>query len=116
MPDLSLTRRLLERLRAREPEPWRESCPAGPPVPEERCSGLDCDSVPLTSLAPGRFGTVSCLQEPGGARATRLAAMGVLPGVRIGLVQRWPSFVFRLGWSEFAVDEAMADHIRVHPE
>lgn len=117
MAEMSLTRRLLEQLRTLHPVAWRDSCAAGAPVPDsEGCAGLDCDSLSLTELAPGSGGTVSCLQEPGSGAAARLAAMGVLPGARIALIQRWPAFVFRLGRAEFAVDERMAAHIRVHPD
>lgn len=117
MAEESLTRRLLEQLRALHAGGWRDNCPAGAPVPRTGgCTAVDCDSLPLTGLAAGRGGTVSCLERPETRSAARLAAMGVLPGARIELVQRWPAFVFRLGRAEFAVDEAMASHIRVHPD
>ncbi len=39
--------------------------------------------------------------------------MGVLPGARLLLVQRYPAFVFRLGYAELAVDRLLAARIRV---
>lgn len=116
MAAMSITQRLLQRLRSLNGPPWRESCAAGAPVPDPGgCAGVDCDSVPLSELPLGGRGVISCLQHPGSRSGGRLAAMGVLPGVEIELVQRYPAFVFRLGFSEFAVDEGMAGHIRVHP-
>jgi Fe2+ transport system protein FeoA len=93
---------------------WGAECPDGTPVPSfERCSGLDCDSVRLSTLAEGQGARVTCLEDPGGAAGRKLAALGVLPGVAIVLVQRSPAFVFRMGHAEFAVDAGLAGHIRV---
>lgn len=89
-------------------------CPDGVPVPEGgRCRDLECDSVPLTELAPGEEGTVTCLEEPGSREARKLMAMGVLPGASLRLLQRYPAFVFRMGYGEFAVDGTLAALIRV---
>lgn len=94
---------------------WMRTCAAGPPVPTaDTCAGLDCDSVRLTELAPGERGSVSCLHDPGGSAAARLAAMGLLPGTTLRLVQRRPAYIFRIGHSEFAIDEQLAMHVRVH--
>jgi Fe2+ transport system protein FeoA len=92
---------------------WQQSCRAGAPVHEESCAGLDCDSVPLPSLRSGQTGVVSCLDAPASPAAARLAALGVLPGTRITLVQRSPAVVFRIGFAEFAVDEHLAAHVRL---
>ncbi len=88
-----------------------EACPDGVPVHADgRCD--DCDSALLTTLAPGEEATVACLEAEGSALA-RLAALGILPGVRLRLVQRYPAFVFRLGFGEVAIDEALAQLARV---
>jgi DtxR family transcriptional regulator, Mn-dependent transcriptional regulator len=95
--------------------PWNHACVAGAPVPSlDFCAALDCDSVCLTQLRPGDGGSVSCLQSPASESACRLAAMGVLPGVEVFVVQRYPALVFRIGHAEFAVDEPLARHVRVH--
>lgn len=111
---MTITRLLRERLRGLRGGEWRDACPAGAPLPEtSRCAALDCDSRNLTTLAVGEQGTVSCLEAPEGHAAWKLAAMGVLPGARLTLVQRRPVYVFRIGYSEFAVDEELAGHVRV---
>jgi len=74
---------------------------------------VDCDSVRLTELVPGESGAVTCLEESGSPATAKLAAMGVLPGCWIALRQRYPAFVFRMGYSEFAVDAELASRIRV---
>lgn len=96
---------------------WGAECPDGTPVPTvERCTGVDCDSIRLAALGEGEGARVTCLEDPGGPAARKLAALGVLPGVEIVLVQRSPAFVFRLGHAEFAVDAELAGHIRVRRE
>lgn len=96
---------------------WGTVCPDGTPVPTiERCAGVDCDSVRLTTLSEESAARVTCLEDPGGPAARKLAALGVLPGVEVVLVQRAPAFVFRIGHAEFAVDAELAGHIRVRRE
>jgi len=95
---------------------WGAECPDGTPVPTlERCTGVDCDSIRLSALGEGATARVTCLEDPGGSAARKLAAFGVLPGVEIVLLQRSPAFVFRMGYAEFAVDAELAGHIRVSP-
>ncbi len=96
---------------------WKDSCRAGAPVPETGgCHGVDCHSVRLDTLAPGDVGAVSCLEEPWTAAAAKLAGLGILPGVRLRLVQRFPAYVLRLGRTELALDRELASRIRVVPE
>lgn len=109
-------KRRLGALRARQARLWGVECPAGTPVPSVwRCAALECDSVRLTTLAEGDAARVTCLEEPEAPAAAQLVALGVLPGVELQLVQRYPAFVFRIGHSELAVDSALAARIRVRP-
>ncbi len=97
--------------------PWKDACRAGAPVPETGgCHGVDCHSVRLDTLRPGAVGAVSCLEEPWTSAAGKLAGLGILPGVRLHLVQRFPAYVVRLGRTELALDRELARHIRVVPE
>lgn len=108
---MSPVRRLLTGLVGRR---WGAECPDGLPVPAaERCAARDCESVPLPVLAEGERGRVTCLEDPAGPAGRKLAGLGVLPGVELELVQRFPAYVFRLGHSEFAVDAELAAHVRV---
>lgn len=94
---------------------WGQTCPQGRPVPEDsQCA--DCNAVPLTALAANEGGVVTCLQQPESRASMKLAAMGVLPGTAVTLVQRYPAYVFRIGYSEFAVDAELASRIQVRRE
>lgn len=91
---------------------WTEACDAGAPVPDsDGCT--DCGSVRLTTLSRGARGSVSCLEEPWTKEAAKLAALGVLPGVRLRVVQRSPAWVLRMGRTEIALDDLLASRIRV---
>jgi len=93
---------------------WAAECPAGLPVPESPdCAATDCESVPLPALREGERACVTCLQLPGGTAAQRLSALGVLPGEELELIQRFPAFVLRCGYAEIAIDEELADAVRV---
>lgn len=86
-------------------------CPDGIPEPQGgHCD--DCDSTPLTELASGEEATIACLDAETRAVA-RLAALGILPGMRVRMVQRYPAYVFRLGYGEVALDESLAATVRV---
>jgi DtxR family Mn-dependent transcriptional regulator len=72
----------------------------------------------LQELKPGRRGTVLRLLdlEHRGRLGQRLMVLGVLPGVRVEVVRTSPAVVFRIGHSQFAVDEQLAEMVLVRPE
>jgi DtxR family Mn-dependent transcriptional regulator len=43
----------------------------------------------------------------------KLMSMGVLPGNELELKQAFPSYIFRIGNSEFAVDQELALEIHI---
>ena len=51
------------------------------------------------------------MQDP--QRLKKLIAIGVLPGSQITLLQRFPSYVFQIGWSQFSIDRELASSIYV---
>jgi DtxR family Mn-dependent transcriptional regulator len=93
-------------------------CPHGKPIPQGECCRQMRESVgrliaPLREFQPGQRGRVAYLQMNNPQRLQKLMAMGVLPGVPITLLRRFPSFVFEAGYSQFAVDEEIAADIYV---
>lgn len=95
-----------------------ETCPHGSRIPPGECcieakkSG-DLGVVSLTELKSGDEGEIAYIQTDDNKKMQKLMAMGVLPGNRIRLIQTFPSFIFRVGYSEFAIDTNMAREIFV---
>jgi DtxR family Mn-dependent transcriptional regulator len=94
------------------------TCPHGKHIPPGECceeakkSG-DLGVVPLTELKSGEEGEIAYIQTEDSKKMQKLMAMGVLPGNRIVLSQTFPTYIFRVGFSEFAIDSAMAREIFV---
>ena len=93
-------------------------CPHGKPIPPGNCCQQMRETVsrliaPLSEVEPGRGGEVAYIQMGDANHLQKLMAMGVLPGGKIRLVRNSPSYVFECGYSQFAVDEAIAAEIYV---
>lgn len=94
------------------------TCPHGKHIPPGECceearkSG-DLGVVPLTELKSGEEGEIAYIQTDDSKKMQKLMAMGVLPGNRIVLSQTFPTYIFKVGFSEFAIDSAMAREIFV---
>jgi DtxR family Mn-dependent transcriptional regulator len=93
-------------------------CPHGKPIPIGPCckkTVYEAKSVvvPLCELSPGEKGRVAYLRTAETARLQKLLTLGVLPGGEVEMLQRFPSFVFRIGHSQMAVDREMAEGIHV---
>ena len=93
-------------------------CPHGKCIPIGPCcrrTALEVKSavLPLCELSPGDRGRVAYLRTGDSRRLQKLLTLGVLPGVEVEMLQRFPSFVFRTGHSEMAVDREMAEGIQI---
>ena len=94
------------------------TCPHGKKIPPGECCAEaqqngDLGVVPLTELKSGEEGEIAYILTEDSKKMQKLMAMGVLPGNRIILMQSFPSYIFRVGFSEFAIDTAMAREIFV---
>ena len=94
------------------------TCPHGKPIPPGKC----CEEarregsvgvVPMTELLPGERAEIAYLATTDDKKMQKLMSMGVLPGNSLHLERAFPTFVFRLGHSEFAVDSQLAREIFV---
>ena len=95
------------------------TCPHGKPIPPGPCcESARADDIrevgPLSQGAAGAEGVVAYLTTRGRRDIQKLMAMGILPGSRIQLIRRFPSYVFQVGFSQFTVDESLASVIYVH--
>lgn len=94
-------------------------CPHGKPIPRgDCCTAADAGRSevvsPLSEGSVGHQGIVAYLSTRDNHEVQKLMAMGVLPGSEIGLVRRFPSYVFTIGFSQFTVDQTLAEKIHVH--
>ena len=70
-------------------------------------------AVALSGLAPHTKGTIAYLQTKNKEQMQKLLSIGAIPGVHITLMQKFPSYVFKIGHSQFAVDKELAQSIFV---
>jgi DtxR family Mn-dependent transcriptional regulator len=84
------------------------------PETEELLERLYLEVTPLSDGRPGAEGAVAYLATRDNREIQKLMAMGILPGLKIKLMQRFPSYVFQVGYSQFTVDHALAETIYVH--
>ncbi|APG26076.1 metal-dependent transcriptional regulator [Syntrophotalea acetylenica] len=92
------------------------TCPHGRPIPPGECCraarrAADIGVVPLTEMKVGQEGEIAYLATSDAKKMQKLMSLGVLPGNRVRLNRRFPSFIFHVGNSEFAVDEQLAREI-----
>lgn len=92
------------------------TCPHGKPIPpgtccEEARSRGEVGVVALTELKPGEGGEIAYLAASDVRKMQKLMSMGVLPGSDLGLIRTYPSYIFKVGNSEFAIDEDLAQEI-----
>jgi DtxR family Mn-dependent transcriptional regulator len=93
-------------------------CPHGRPIPPGPCCEEGAKTIgqavaSLAQLKPGQGGHVAYLHTVDPKQAQMLISMGVSPGREIKLLARFPSFIFGLGESQFAVDTNVAREIYV---
>jgi DtxR family Mn-dependent transcriptional regulator len=94
------------------------SCPHGRIIPMGECcdraeTQVDQTVVPMNDLRQGEEGAIAYVQTGDSDKLKKLMAMGILPGEPVTLERRFPSFVFSVGRSRYAVDEGMAAAIFV---
>ena len=93
-------------------------CPHGEPIPAGDCcrnmrENVDRLIAPLAELKPGQKGHIAYIHINIRGHLQKMMAMGVLPGVSVQLIRRFPSVVFEAGNSQFAVDEEIASEVYV---
>lgn len=93
-------------------------CPHGKDIPEGKCCEQKRETierllVPLCEMKPGQCGKIAYILMNGKNHLGKILAMGVLPGVRVTMIRRNPSVVFRAEYSELAVDMDIAASVYV---
>jgi DtxR family transcriptional regulator, Mn-dependent transcriptional regulator len=94
------------------------TCPHGKRIPPGECckdslSEMAPIVIPLKDLSAGTAAKIVFITTPYHQRLSRLVNLGVVPGGKITLVQKRPSFLLRLDGTEIAIDEQIAGEIFV---
>ena len=94
-------------------------CPHSKPIPPGKCCREKINKkllkflAPLSDLEVKDKGKIAYLQAKDRSQMQKLINIGAIPGVSIVLLQRFPSYVFQIGQSQFAVDKELASSIYV---
>lgn len=94
-------------------------CPHGKAIPPGKCC-LEKKSkkqiklvAPLMELEVKDKGQIAYLQAKDTSQIQKLISIGAIPGVAVTLLQKFPSYVFQIGHSQFAIDKGLAQNIYV---
>jgi len=96
-------------------------CPHGKPIPPGECClkrkevGEPVVSA-LADLSPGQGGRIAYILSSQSNEVQKLVSIGILPGTSVQLIQRYPSYVFKVGNTQYAVDKEIASQIYVRIE
>lgn len=94
-------------------------CPHGKPIPAGKCCAekdrkkyLKFVSA-LSELDVKDKGEIAYLHTKDNSQMQKLMGIGMLPGMSVMLLQKFPSYVLQLGQSQFAIDKELASSIYV---
>ena len=94
-------------------------CPHSKPIPPGKCCREKINKkllkflAPLSDLEVKDKGKIAYLQAKDRSQMQKLINIGAIPGVSIVLLQKFPSYVFQIGQSQFAIDKELASSIYV---
>lgn len=94
------------------------TCPHGKAIPAGECCEKANKEIrpvvmPLSDLKSGDEAKIAYIVTKYHGRLDRLSSMGLLPGVKIHLHQRQPTYVIQMGETQIALDTAIARDIYV---
>lgn len=93
-------------------------CPHGKRIPQGRCCGKTKRAIyPIVSslieLDAGQKGRIVYLHSKNDKELQKLMAMGILPGMPIQIIQKFPSYLLQIGQTQVAMDEEMAKDVYI---
>ncbi len=94
------------------------TCPHGKPIPRgECCKKYRVDVEPLitrlSSIEPGTDVKIVFIVPSQKSSVVKLSSMGIIPGVRIRLLQKKPTIILQVEETVIAIDPEIADEILV---
>jgi len=93
-------------------------CPHGAPIPSGKCCQKSENKIksivfPLSQLDPGEEVKLAYIVTTNHGYLHKLLSLGLIPGVKIILHQKFPSFIIKVNETQIAVDEEVANLIYV---
>ncbi len=93
-------------------------CPHGKPIPQGQCclkSQREVESAitTLAQLKVGEGATVTYLTMKDRSRLQKLASLGLMPGVRVKVLQKFPSLLVQVEETQIAMENKVAGNIYV---
>jgi ferrous iron transport protein A len=70
----------------------------------------------LTEMSSGQRGRVVNISTTEQRKLRKFMAMGIMPGVQIVVIQRLPSYVFQVGFTQVTMDFGTANCVEVEIE
>jgi len=71
------------------------------------------EGMTLSQLEPGKEAVVSHIDTRNKSTLNKLMALGILPGVRVIMIQKFPTYVFQVGNTRVTADEQLVNTIMV---
>lgn len=95
-----------------------KACPHGKPIYEGDCCKDNNRRPrkivsPLSELEVKEKGRIVFIKTDKSHILNKLTAIGVIPGSTIQLIRKTPTFLFKIGESQFAIDRGLAEKIYV---
>lgn len=82
-----------------------------------RGSGKGCwqqGRMPLSQLTDGNEAVISQVDTRDRETLNKIMALGILPGMSVTMIQRYPTFVFQVGNTRVTADEDLVNKILVN--
>jgi ferrous iron transport protein A len=74
---------------------------------------LKVENITLCTMQPKKPGKICELETKNPGILQKLIVMGILPGMPITLLRKFPSYFFEVDQTRYAVDKEIANHIYV---
>jgi Fe2+ transport system protein FeoA len=71
------------------------------------------EGMTLSELEPGKEAIVSHIDTGNKSTLNKIMALGILPGVRVTMIQKFPTFVFQVGNTRVTADEQLVNTIMI---
>ncbi len=80
-----------------------------------KSNAIAAEKKSLVDLHVGDWGQISGFSTYDPKKIRKLMSLGIYPGLLIRLLQVFPSYIFQVGYTQFAVDREIAREIQVTP-